>query len=217
MLETVGKELVKESAKKIPDIIRAYFPSWTRKSLKRRFDNACAGIEDISEGLAQRGLKVDLQRYFEQELKIPLALINALGEEEKPPLRDLLKKIFSKHLSGDFNDDSFYPAFIEIIKALTPLEVAILKSSYDFLCDNKIWGTVHCASMVLEFDEEKIMSDFKCDKQTFNAALVDLERHKIFATIFPAESMLVGGGVGVKLTAPGLTDFGILFLQACIE
>lgn len=217
MLETVGKELVKESAKKIPDIIRAYFPSWTRKSLKRRFDNACAGIEDISEGLAQRGLKVDLQRYFEQELKIPLALINALGEEEKPPLRDLLKKIFSKHLSGDFNDDSFYPAFIEIIKALTPLEVAILKSSYDFLCDNKIWGTVHCASMVLEFDEEKIMSDFKCDKQTFNAALVDLERHKIFATIFPAESMRVGGGVGVKLTAPGLTDFGILFLQACIE
>lgn len=217
MLETIGKELATESAKKIPDIIRAYFPSWTRKSLKRRFDNACAGIEDISEGLAQRGLKVDLQRYFEQELKIPLALINALGEEEKPPLRDLLKKIFSKHLSGDFNDDSFYPAFIEIIKALTPLEVAILKSSYDFLCDNKIWGTVYCASAVLEFNEEKIMSDFKCDKQTLNAALVDLERHKIFATIFPAESMRVGGGVGVKLTAPGLTDFGILFLQACIE
>lgn len=217
MLETIGKELAKEGAKGILDFIRTHFPSWGREAMKRKFDNVCAGVNDIAEGLAQRGLKVDIQRYFEQELKIPLMLINALGEEEKPPLRDLLKKIFSKHLSGDFNDDSFYPAFIEIIKALTPLEVAILKSSYDFLCDNKIWGTVHCASMVLEFDEEKIMSDFKCDKQTFNAALVDLERHKIFATIFPAESMRVGGGVGVKLTAPGLTDFGILFLQACIE
>jgi len=217
MFETVGKELVKEGAKKIPDIIREYFPSWRRESLKRKFNNACAGIEDISEGLAQRGLKVDLQRYFEQELKIPLALINALGEEENPSLRDLLKKIFTKHLSGDFNDDSFYPAFIEIIKALTPLEVAILESSYDFLYTNKIWGTVHCASTGLEFNEEKIMSAFKCDKQTLNAALVDLERHKIFTTIFPAESMHIGGGVGVKLTAPGLTDFGILFLQACIE
>ena len=121
-------------------------------------------------------------------------LINALGEEEKTPLRDLLKKIFSKHLSGNFNDDSFYPAFIEIIKALTPLEVAILESSYDFLYTKKIWGTVHCASTGLEFNEEKIMSDFKCDKQTLNAAFVDLERHKLFSTIFPAESMCIGGG-----------------------
>ena len=217
MLETVGKELATETAKGISNFIRTYFPTWGRKSLKRKFDNACAGVEDISEGLAQRGLKVDLQRYFEQELKIPMMLINALGEEEKTPLRDLLKKIFSKHLSGNFNDDSFYPAFIEIIKALTPLEVAILKSSYDFLCDNKIWGATDCSSAALKFNEEKLMSDFKCDKQTLNAALVDLERHKIFTTIFPAESMHIGGGVGVKLTAPGLTDFGILFLQACIE
>lgn len=92
MLETIGKELAKESAKGILDFIRTHFPSWGREAMKRKFDNVCAGVNDIAEGLAQRGLKVDIQRYFEQELKIPLMLINALGEEEKPPLRDLLKK-----------------------------------------------------------------------------------------------------------------------------
>ena len=99
--------------------------------MDRRFNNALSALKTIEGKLAVIGLKVDYQRYFENQLKIPLALINGLSEEEKKEPRELLQNLFMRHLSEKYSDDSYYMTFISIIRTLTPLDVRILKMMWE--------------------------------------------------------------------------------------
>jgi hypothetical protein len=183
---------------------------------KRRLENAIAGLEDVQSELNKRGLTIDYTRYFEEHLKIPVLVVEHLADEDSPSSREFLKRLFIKHLTGSYEDDSLYPAFIKIIEELSPIDAGILKSIYEVLINMK-WSNLDALNYNLQLSHAKLMLDFNVDEITLKASLGNLERCRLITTLHSTETFHVGRNLGAYIGDPLLTPIGVLFIRACME
>ena len=54
--------------------------------------------------------------------------IEAFSEVETDDQRTLLQNLFTRHLLGEYDDDGYYPSYVNIIKELTSEDIQILMS-----------------------------------------------------------------------------------------
>jgi hypothetical protein len=213
-IQGIAKELASDGIVGCADVILSpAMHGWLRG---RRLKNAVAGLKEIEDYLSKRGLTIDYVRYFEQHLKIPILAVEGLADEETPLLRELLEKLFSNHLTGNYDDDSLYPAFIGIIKELTPICVAILKAFYDILLNNNAWNDSDSTNYNFQLSHAKLISDFNVREIEIAASLSNLERCQLITTMHEAESFSIGLMKAAGIGDPSLTPLGVLFIRACI-
>ena len=213
----VAKDLTMDAVKQVPALLGFLLPDMKNKITKRKLANAISGIEEIKDDLAKMGVEVDYPRYFEEQLKIPVKLTEALSLEEEPPKRELLKTLFKKHLSEQYGDDSLYATFIQIIEGLSRVEVALLKAAHETLVYSRLWRTQNQQNFTFRFDREKLMLDLKIDDLILDASLKNLERYGLMTTIHANDSFSVDDARNAVIGSPALSPLGILFLQACLE
>ena len=96
-------------------------------------------------------------------------------------------------------------AFIDVIKTLTPVEVSILKYSYEYFYSQNLGERT---SLIIDLDKDCIMKELGIDAMTYDTAVDNLVRCQVMAL----PSGMFDGGGRVRL----LTAFGITFLKACI-
>ena len=171
--------------------------------MNKRLDNAERSILTVRERLAKYGLQVDYRRYFEEKLQVPLMEVHGLSEVETEEQRELLQKLFIRHLTGRYSNDAFYPSFIAIIKTLTPLEIRLLQRSYEYLKERKLWYTDQTEYEPIELPLQAMKQELGITNIEIEAVIKNLERNCL---------LFSGGGDGMYLTA-----LGILFINACIR
>jgi hypothetical protein len=214
-MPAIAKELAKAGIVGCADIILSpAMHGWLRN---RRLKNATAGLEEIEDYLRDKRLAIDYARYFEQHLKIPILVVENLADEESPQLRELLKKLFINHLTGNYADDSLYAAFIGIIKELTTVDVAILQAFYEVLLVNNAWNDSDSINYNFQLSHKKLMSDFNVEEIAIKASLSNLERCQLISTVHPTDTFNVGEMEGACIGNPSLTPLGFLFIRACID
>lgn len=175
--------------------------------MEKKLNNAIKAIEGIKSKLEEYGLQVDYKRYFEQKLQIPLMAVRALSEVNSEEQIEMLKNLFIRHLTEKYKDDSFYPAFIEIIKTFTPIEVTILnqisKNSdlQTFLQDNN-------KEKLITINPEEIKKELGISDLEFDMAMNNLERNQIVSFLYYKEN----GDIKKFLTA-----LGLMLILSCKE
>ena len=195
--------LTKIVEEKFPEAIAFFSPFIHNKIMDRRFNNALSALKTIEGKLAAIGLKVDYQRYFENQLKIPLALINGLSEEEKKEPRELLQNLFMRHLSEKYSDDSYYMTFISIIRTLTPLDVRILKI---------MWENKNFPLTQYDYEHSAVSEILKVDWADIEISIGNLLRQCLIGRPYSASDIPISGEGRLHFTA-----LGKVFVSACIE
>ena len=109
-------------------LLDLFFSGMQNKLMEKRIDNAVKTIELIKSRLSEYGVKVDYEKYFTEKLQVPLELVRAISDVESDDQRELLQNLFMRHLMGKYDDDGFYPSFINIIKELTSEDIQVLMS-----------------------------------------------------------------------------------------
>ncbi len=109
-------------------VLDLFVPSLHNKLMKKRIENAVKTVELIKANLLKYKLTVDYEKYFEQKLQVPLMSIEAFSEVETDDQRTLLQNLFTRHLLGEYDDDGYYPSYVNIIKELTSEDIQILMS-----------------------------------------------------------------------------------------
>ena len=107
-------------------------------------------------------------------------------------------------------------AFIDILKTLTPMEVAILNSVYNFFRYKGLWDQPQCLDFTIALNKTALIEKFKADELAYAASLLNLERCQLITTFHPVKNISVGGNPGVNKGDPALTALGVLFINACI-
>lgn len=217
-----------------PGLLDIFAPNLQNKIMNTKLDNAICAIKDIKTKLAEYGLEVDYQRYFEDKLNVPLKAINALSEVDTNTQRELLKNLFLRHLAGQYKDDSRYVLFIRIIESMTPLDVKLLQyineggeippttSEYE---RSVLKEKLSCEYEDVLMSEESLLSLglIKIHQriqvpQTQRKAEISYDRG--FIGEDKKENTLTWGKVlgeqtAIQETAPKLTVLGCAFMEAC--
>lgn len=132
------------------NILDLFFSGVHNIIMNKRLDHAEKAILNIKNRLENYGLYVNYKDYFEQKLKIPLMLVNALSEEDNDDKQEILQNLFIRHLSEIYDDDSLFPAFIHFLKDLSPLDVKILDLIFKHF--------EHFPKTALEFENSTLIS-----------------------------------------------------------
>ena len=123
----------------------------------------------------------------------------------------LLMRVTDKNFKGDLNI-----AFIEILRTLTPVEVTILRTYYDFLNENYQWDTYTSANIELSLDKDVLLNELDIKDIELEASLLNLERCQLVTTFHNGGNVRINGLPSVNKGAPSLTALGVMFIDACI-
>ena len=203
MFEKLGDkalDVVHENSGKLFDL---FMPGMQNIIMDKRLENAERAIENIKARLAKYGLEVDYKRYFEEKLQVPLMTARGLSEVQTQEQRDLLQELFLRHLTGQYKEDAFYPSFIQIIETLTPLEIKLLKKSYEYLQDRHVWYTDRTEYEPIEIPRTYMKEKLGLSNIEIEAVIKNLERN----------CLLFSGADDCMY----ITALGILFMNACIQ
>nr|WP_321500023.1 hypothetical protein [uncultured Dethiosulfovibrio sp.] len=215
-MDFLSPDVLVDCAKKVPEFFSFLAPDLIKKIKNRKLENAVSAVEDIEKRLKDKNLQVNWKSYFEQELKIPLELIDSLSVEEEPSLREALKKLFVKHASGKF-DGSFYPTLISIVKNLSPMDLYILTAMHNQLKKDNDWGISDCTKKLIRINKGFVAKHFKTQINFVDVSLSNLERNKLITTTHPSDEASIGNSRILNEGDPALTSLGILLITECIE
>ena len=201
------KEIVREIAPKAFDL---YCSCVHNRIMEKRMENAKQLIETVNKGLKEYGLQVDYEKYFEEKLAVPIEAVRTASELEKTEQRELLQKLFMRHLAGEYEDDGYYVSFIRIIKELTSEDIREL--------------------MKIRDGEE---SDWRSEEvnHLFHFGFVDVYHDIEVPDIREDTRIVIDGGEAeessvrnyiplqraVQAGKPYLTRLGESFIKACVE
>ena len=193
-------------------LLDLFFSGMQNKLMEKRIDNAVKTIELIKSRLSEYGVKVDYEKYFTEKLQVPLELVRAISDVESDDQRELLQNLFMRHLLGKYDDDGFYPSFINIIKELTSEDIRVLMSINE------------------EEDRDYLAANIR---HLFRLGLIDIY-HEIVVPKTEEEApsvidgedshmhpenvtwgLILGEQKAMQAGKPYMTSYGKLFVEAC--
>lgn len=150
------------------------------------------------------------------EPKFGILWYQSAALEGNKVLQDLWATLLVRATDKNFKED-INITFIEILKTLTPTEVAILRAYYEFLDENDQWNFDTSANVELHIDKERLINNLGIKDIELEASLLNLERCQLISTFHSNENVRINGLPSVKKGAPALTALGVMFIHACIE
>ena len=214
-------------------VLDLFFPGVQNILMEKRLNNATNAINAIKDRLAEYGLQVDYQKYFEEKLQVPLMSVRALSEVETDEQRNLLKNLFTRHLIEKYFDDTRYPRFIQMIEEdLKPLDIKVLLIVKKFQQDEKKFPVNEDEYEKLFLESENIFSaNWKAVKTSLDI-LLSLRLIEITSEVDvpKIEKIIIDGGSAeddfedenegipqqkvLQTSPPRLTELGTLFISA---
>jgi len=139
--------------------------------------------------------------------------------EEDKTLQQLWNELLANAMDPQFNGELRY-GFIEIIKNITGVEVAILSNFYDIL---KSEGRTNDLTTVAHWHlkKEQIMRIVGIDEVTYQLSIYNLMRMQcIGPAVLKSEGMRMGtepATIYKGVDSVVLTPLGVKFIEACIK
>lgn len=170
---------------------------------------------EVNEILERRG--VNDTRAVPPKLALPIIEDGSLEEEET--LQHLWNQLLANAMDPKFNGELRY-GFIDIIKNITGIEVAILNSFYEIL---KREGHIEDLANVTgwHLKKEQIMQIVGIDEITYQLSIYNLMRMQCIApAVLKSEGIMMGTEATTiykGTDAVVLTPLGIKFVEACVK
>jgi len=171
--------------------------------------------DEVNIILERRGLKET--RAVPPKLALPIMEDGSL--EEDKTLQQLWNELLANAMDPQFNGELRY-GFIEIIKNITGVEVAILSNFYDIL---KSEGRTNDLTTVAHWHlkKEQIMRIVGIDEVTYQLSIYNLMRMQcIGPAVLKSEGMRMGtepATIYKGVDSVVLTPLGVKFIEACIK
>ena len=207
VMEKVSSEMLSKSI----GVLDLLVPSLHNKLMKKRIENAIETVELIKANLLKYGLTVDYEKYFEQKLQVPLMSIEAISEVETDGQRELLQNLFTRHLLGEYDDDGYYPSYVNIIKELTSEDIRILTSIKDGKQEDYSALNIRHLFRLGLIDVYHEITVPKTDEEAPTEMDGGDSRTKPEGMTW---GMLLGEQRAVQAGAPYITEYGEKFLEA---
>ena len=211
MDELIGKTVGKALSSTVP-LLDLFFPGVQNKLMDKRMNNAVRTVELIKSRLAEYGLKIDYQKYFSEQLQIPLEWARAVSETEGEDKQELLCSLFTRHLTGRYDDDSHYVMYISMIKEMSSEDIRVLMSINSGQDEDYPAGAVE---RLFRLGVINIYHEITVPK-TDGEAPAEIDGGN--AGSEPSGitwGMKLGEQKAVQAGAPYMTQFGREFLEAC--
>jgi hypothetical protein len=171
--------------------------------------------DEVNDILAQRGIKDT--RAVPPKLALPIIEEGSL--EEDKTLQHLWNQLLANAMDPKFNGELRY-GFVDIIKNITGIEVAILSNFYEILKRE-----AHIADLATvanwHLKKEQIMQIVGIDETAYQLSIYNLMRMQCIApAVLKNEGIRMGtesATIFKGVDAVVLTPLGVKFIEACIE
>ena len=203
---TLLYKLLKVPAEEAGNIMGDYLLDYRLANLERIYEKHRKILE--GEDLSDISL-----RPVSPKLGIPL--LEAASLESDDDLQEVWARLLTNAANANFKRE-ISPAFVAILRTLSPIEASILRMFYEALCQNDAWDSSQYNCTKLKFNNTYLMERFKVDEIEVKASLLNLERCQLITTFHEVGAVSIAGQPSVHKGKPALTALGFLLINACI-
>jgi hypothetical protein len=204
---------------KIRDWLIILFPCKAKEAYKRLVDHVLNEWEYAQKILNDRQIPPALQRKLSD--KFGDAWIRNAPLEDNQDLQHIWARLLANAMDPNFDLNAIHPAFLGIIKEMTPLEAQFLNEVYQILLQKGMWDDFKsCLNASINISNVTFPPEITTS--IVQTSIENLERNKLITTLQSVEGMFQRGesildGVASRKNAPSLTALGVSFIRACIE